>query len=212
MRQHKRELRRARANRKARQEEQSPPTQCVLLTSPAFCYAPLTPRTLSAAAPREAFAFRATALAPPRPDPGSISTPAPASSQPIGSPTPSKLDLPGPTAEDVMLMDESDRASAASTMDLAASLVAFMYGLFAGVPRGHSNRARRFKMTVLQPRQILTSELPPGRLTHHSNARTLRCTRSLMRNLGRSRWLNGPCRCLHHGCTNGTGPRPSIEP
>ena len=35
-----------------------------------------------------------------------------------------------------MLMDESDRASAASTMDLAASLVAFMYGLFAGVPRG----------------------------------------------------------------------------
>ena len=46
-------------------------------------------------------------------------------------------------------MDESDRASAASTMDLAASLVAFMYGLFAGVPRGHRNRARRFKMTVL---------------------------------------------------------------
>ena len=45
-----------------------------------------------------------------------------------------------------MLMDESDRASAASTMDLAASLVAFMYGLFAGVPRGHRTRARRFKI------------------------------------------------------------------
>jgi hypothetical protein len=49
-------------------------------------------------------------------------------------------------------------------MDLAASLVAFMYGLFAGVPRGHRNRARRFKMTVLQPRQILTSELPQAGL------------------------------------------------
>ncbi len=32
-----------------------------------------------------------------------------------------------------------------------------------------------------------------------------RCTRALMRALGRSRWLNGPCRSLHSGCTDGTG-------
>jgi hypothetical protein len=170
--------------------------------------------------------FRATALAPPRPDSGSISTPgpAPASSQPIGSPTPSKLDLPGPTAEDVMLMDESDRASAASTMDLAASLVrvAFTYGLFGDQcpPRpqeqgaeiqddGPTAEADTHKRDLASWHRSCP---PGGRLTHHSNARTLRCTRSRMRNLGRSRWLNGPCWCLHHGCTNGTGPRPTVEP
>jgi len=219
VRQHKRDLQRARANRKARQKEQSSPTQRVLLTSPAVCHAPLIPRTLSTAAPpsREACVSRTMALAPPVGlDSGNSSTlEAPVTSpQPTDTPAPGKLDLPASTAEDATLtgMDESDRASAASTVDLAASLVAFMYGLYTGVPHGHRNRARRFKMTVLQPRQLLTSELPPGRLTHYSNARALRCARSLMRNLGRSRWLNGPCRCLHHGCTNGTGPRPAIEP
>jgi hypothetical protein len=170
-------------------EEQSLPTQCVMLTSPAFCYTviPLTPPTLSTAAPRGPFVSGVTALAPPvGPGTRSSSTPAALVTSPqptsIGSPAPSKLDLPvppaaAPTAEDasvtVPLIDESlaDRASAASTMDLrvAASLVAFMYGLCTGVPRGHRNRAWRFKMTALQTRQIPASELPLrlGRLTHY---------------------------------------------
>ncbi len=52
---------------------------------------------------------------------------------------------------------------------------------------------------------------------HHRQPRRRgsRCTRALMRTLGRSRWLelsSDLCRCLHSGCTDGAGPWPSIEP
>ena len=36
--------------------------------------------------------------------------------------------------------------------------------------------------------------------------------RALMRQLGRSRWLNGRRGCLNGSCADGTGPRPLIEP
>ncbi len=211
---------------------------------PACCYTPTTPLTLTTAAPRGAFASRAImmALAPPtrRParDSGSISTAALASPQPIGSPASGKLDsdLSDRTLTVLSLCraplrmmlrinmpvddsdSESDRASAASTMDLAASLVAFRYGLglCSGVPRGHRNRARRLKMTVLQTRLILTNELPLGRLT---TLRLFERTRFTLYSgiyeepqpITMAQW---PLPMLHpsHGCTNGTGPRPSIEP
>jgi hypothetical protein len=56
--------------------------------------------------------------------------------------------------------------------------------------------------------------LSAGFSSKPERAPRLRLPRALMnlKTLGRSRWLNGLCRCLHSGCADGTEPRPSIEP
>jgi hypothetical protein len=58
---------------------------------------------------------------------------------------------------------------------------------------------------------LLTGEPAVGKHERYY-LRHSRCSRAHMRQLGRSRWPTGLCRCLHSGCTDGTGPRPSIEP
>jgi hypothetical protein len=87
-------------------------------------------------------------------------------------------------------------------------------GLRSYVPCYWSRKVRSSKRRTAhwQLTQLLTDGHAIGRNYRHPRQHRSRCTRALMKTLGRSRWLNGLCRCLHSGCTDGTGPRPSIEP
>jgi hypothetical protein len=107
-----------------------------------------------------------------------------------------------------------DLASAASTTQLFATIFALMRGLRSHVPGFWSRKARSSKRRTAhwQSTQLLTEGHAVGGHYRHPRQHRSRCTRALMKTLGRSRWLNGLCRCLHNGCTDGTGPRPSIEP
>jgi len=107
-----------------------------------------------------------------------------------------------------------DSASAASTTQLFVTIFALVRGLRSHVPCCWSRKVRSSKRRTAQwqSTQLFTDGLAIGRNYRHPRQHRSRCTRALMKTLGRSRWLNGLCRCLHSGCTDGTGPRPSIEP
>ena len=107
-----------------------------------------------------------------------------------------------------------DSASAASTTQLFVTIFALVRGLRSHVPCCWSRKVRSSKRRTAQwqSTQLFTDGLAIGRNYRHPRQHRSRCTRALMKTLGRSKWLNGLCRCLHSGCTDGTGPRPSIEP
>ena len=108
-------------------------------------------------------------------------------------------------------IEDSEQASAASTVPLLITLLSLLRGSRPDLPRHRRKQARDCTSNWQLP-QFSATDTDFGK--HHRQPRvlSLRCTRAHMKALGRSRWLNGLCRCLHSGCTNGTGPRPSIEP
>ncbi len=110
--------------------------------------------------------------------------------------------------------DDSERASAASTIPMLTSLLSFWLARRSDWSRHRGRKARDFSRGTAHGQlvHLFSSGIESGK--HHRQPRRhgSRCTRALMKTLGRSRWLNGLCRCLHSGCTDGTGPRPSIEP
>ena len=124
----------------------------------------------------------------------------------------STVDRLGCLAADDSSADDS--ASAASTTQLFVTIFALVRGLRSSVPLVWSRKVRSSKRRTAhwQSTQLLTHGLVIGRHSRHPQQHRSRCTRALMKTLGRSRWLNGLCRCLHSGCTDGTGPWPSIEP
>jgi len=121
---------------------------------------------------------------------------------------------PDLSALDDSSVDDSERASAASTIPMLTTLLSFWLARRADRPRQRGRKARDLKRGTAHGQLIhfLSSGTESGE--HHRQPRRhgSRCTRALMKTLGRSKWLNGLCRCLHSGCTNGTGPSPSIEP
>jgi len=124
--------------------------------------------------------------------------------------------VPMPLALDSFPMGEgsveySDQASAASTVPLLVSLLSFLRGFRSELPR-HRRRKVRDCKSNWQWSQPFTEAPDLGKHLWQSRAPITRCTRAHMKALGRSRWLIGLCRCLHSGCTDGTGPRPSVEP
>jgi hypothetical protein len=112
--------------------------------------------------------------------------------------------------EDTSVVD-SEQASAASTVPLLITLLSLLRGLRPELPRHRRRKVRDCKghWQLSQPSTMVTDF---GKRLWQPQTLFSRCTRAHMKALGRSRWLNGLCRCLHSGCTNGTGPRPSIEP
>ena len=111
--------------------------------------------------------------------------------------------------EDSQLVD-SEQASDASTVPILATLLSLICGFRPDVPR-RRRKVRVCKSSWLVPQSfIIDTDL--GKHCQDPRRHLPRCTRALMRALGRSRWLNGLCRGLHRGCTDGTGPRPSVEP
>jgi hypothetical protein len=105
----------------------------------------------------------------------------------------------------------SEQASAASTVPLLITLLSLLRGSRSDLPRHRRRKARDCTSNWHLP-QFSATDIDSGKHHRQPRAPSLRCTRAHMKALGRSRWLNGLCRCLHSGCTNGTGPRPSIEP
>ena len=121
---------------------------------------------------------------------------------------------PDLSALDDSSLDDSERASAASTIPMLTALLSFWLARRADRPRQRGRKARDLKRGTAHGQLVhfLSSGTESGE--HHRQPRRhgSRCTRALMKTLGRSKWLNGLCRCLHSGCTDGTGPWPSIEP
>jgi hypothetical protein len=121
---------------------------------------------------------------------------------------------PDLSALDDSSLDDSERASAASTIPMLTALLSFWLARRADRPRQRGRKARDLKRGTAHGQLVhfLSSGTESGE--HHRQPRRhgSRCTRALMKTLGRSKWLNGLCRCLHSGCTDGTGPSPSIEP
>ena len=107
-------------------------------------------------------------------------------------------------------VEDSDHASAASTVPLLVTLLSLIRGLRPELP--HRRRKGRSCKSSWPVPQLPTIDTDSGKHRRESRRHSPRCTRALMRALGRSRWLNGLCRGLHRGCTDGTGPRPSVEP
>ena len=105
----------------------------------------------------------------------------------------------------------SEQASAASTVPLLITLLSLLRGSRSDLPRHRRRKARDCTSNWHLP-QFSATDADFGKHHRQPRAPSLRCTRAHMKALGRSRWLNSLCRCLHSGCTNGTGPRPSIEP
>jgi hypothetical protein len=108
--------------------------------------------------------------------------------------------LPSPV--DDSSVEDSDPASAASAAPLLATLLSLIRGLRPDLP--HRRRKVRSCKGSWPVPQLPTADTDLGKHRRKS--------RALMRALGRSRWLNGLCRGLHRGCTDGTGPRPSVVP
>jgi hypothetical protein len=106
--------------------------------------------------------------------------------------------------------EDSDRASAASTVPLLATLLSLIHGLRPDLP--HRRRKVRSCKSSWPVPQLPTTDTDLGKHRRESRRHSPRCTRALMRALGRSKWFNGLCRGLHRGCKDGTGPRPSVEP
>ena len=126
----------------------------------------------------------------------------------------SLLHTPDLSALDDSSVDDSERASAASTIPMLTTLLSFWLARRADRPRQRGRKARDLRRGTAHGQLVhfLSSGTESGE--HHRQPRRhgSRCTRALMKTLGRSKWLNGLCRCLHSGCTDGTGPWPSIEP
>ena len=116
--------------------------------------------------------------------------------------------------DDSSVDDSEHAASAASTIPMLTTLLSFWLARRSDWPRHRGRKARDFRRGTAhgQLGHLFASGIESGE--HHRQPRQhrSRCTRALMKTLGRSRWLNSLCRCLHSGCTDGTGPRPSIEP
>ena len=108
-------------------------------------------------------------------------------------------------------VEDSEQASAASTVPLLITILSLLHGFRPALPRYRRRKARDCKGNG-QLSQPSTADTDFGKRLWQPRAHFSRCTRAHLKALGRSRWLNGLCRCLHSGCTNGTGPRPSIEP
>ena len=121
---------------------------------------------------------------------------------------------PDPSALDDSSVDDSERASAASTIPMLTSLLSLWLARRSGWPRLRGRKARDLRRGTAHGQLVHFFSSGIESREHHRQPRRhgSRCTRALMKTLGRSRWLNGLCRCLHSGCTDGTGPRPSIEP
>ena len=139
----------------------------------------------------------------------------PGASKAVSYPAPARYSLitlafgPPCQVEDSQLVD-SDRASDASTVPILATLLSLICGFRPDVPR-RRRKVRVCKSSWLVPQSFII-DTALGKHCQDPRRHLPRCTRALMRALGRSRWLNGLCRGLHRGCTDGTGPRPSVEP
>jgi hypothetical protein len=127
----------------------------------------------------------------------------------VTEPVPVLLALTFPM--DSSSIEDSEQASAASTVPLLITLLSLLRGSRPDLPRHRRKKAQDCTSNWRLP-QFSTTDTDFGKQFRQSRVLSLRCTRAHMKALGRSRWLNGLCRCLHSGCTNGTGPRPSIEP
>jgi hypothetical protein len=115
-------------------------------------------------------------------------------------------DLFSPTADTSVA--DSDHASTASTVPLLATLLSLIRGLRPVLPH-RRRKVRSFKSSLPMP-HLPTAGTDLGKHRREWRRHSPRCTRALMRAPGRSRWLNGPCRCLHRGCTDGTRRTPTF--
>jgi hypothetical protein len=229
-RQHWQELRRARAHRKSHRNTIPLPAQPVVQFSSPFPFAPPTAPTIPPTDYKGVFTFgaavrsnpsarrttnlnagRTRSAFTPQPDRPKVRRglcwcklngviPSPDLLQPDNLPSP----------VDDSLVEDSDHASAASTVSLLATLLSLIRGLRPDLP--HRRRKGRSCKSSWPVPQLPTTDTDSGKHRRESRRHSPRCTRALMRALGRSRWLNGLCRGLHRGCTDGTGPRPSVEP
>jgi hypothetical protein len=237
-RQHQQELRRARAHRKSHRNDMPRSAQPKVQFRSPFPFAPPTAPTIPPTAYKGVFTFGAAVRSnPSAPRTGNLNT----DHRPHGRDTGTRSALTaqsdrpkvhrGPDRckqngvilnSDVLQPDklsspvvdssveDSDHASAASTVPLLAALLSLIRGLRQDLPH-RRRKVRSFKSSWLVP-QLPTVESDLGKHRRELRRHPPRCTRALMRALGRSRWLNGICRSLHRGCTDGTGPRPSVEP
>ena len=238
-RQHQRDLRKARAHRKSDRIDVPRPAQPVAQPRLAFSFAPPTAPTIPLTATMGVFMFGARARsslsaqgsanlrdAPRTPgrDTGAkpVLTASPVDSKPhpvgckqsgvipsSGALLPEKAFGPPCQVEDSQLVD-SEQASDASTVPILATLLSLICGFRPDVPR-RRRKVRVCKSSWLVPQSFII-DTALGKHCQDPRRHLPRCTRALMRALGRSRWLNGLCRGLHRGCTDGTGPRPSVEP
>jgi len=237
-RQHQQELRRARAHRKSQWNDMPRPAQPVVQFRSPFPFAPPTYPSIPLTASKGVFTFSAAArLNPPTHRPENLSTePRPPerdtgtrsaltaqSDRPKVRRGPGRCKQNGAILSSELLqpdtlsssvadtsVDDSDHASAASTVPLLATLLSLIRGLRPDLSQ-RRRKGRRCKSSWPVP-QLPTTDTDLGKQRRKPRKHSPRCTRALMRALGRSRWLNGLCRGLHRGCTDGTGPRPSVEP
>ena len=237
-RQHQQELRRARAHRKSHRNDMPRPAQPEVQFRSPFPFAPPTAPTIPPTAYKGVFTFGAAVRSnPSAPRTGNLNT----DHRPHGRDTGTRSALTaqsdrpkvhrGPDRRkqngvilnsDVLQPDnlsspvadgsveDSDHASAASTVPLLVTLFSLIRGLRPDLP--HRRRKVRSYQSSRPVPQLPTTDTDSGKHRRESRRHSPRCTRALMRALGRSKWLNGLCRGLHRGCTDGTGPRPSVEP
>ena len=238
-RQHQQDLRKARAHRKTDRTGGPRPAQPVAQPRLAFSFAPPTAPTIPLTATMGVFMFGARARpslsaqgsanlrdAPRTPGRDTGAKPVLTASSVDAKPHPARCKRSGVTSssgallhekafgppcqvEDSQLVD-SDRASDASTVPILATLLSLICGFRPDVPR-RRRKVRVCKSSWLVPQSFII-DTALGKHCQDPRRHLPRCTRALMRALGRSRWLNGLCRGLHRGCTDGTGPRPSVEP
>ena len=238
-RQHQRDLRKARAHRKTDRTGGPRPAQPVAQPRLAFSFAPPTAPTIPLTATMGVFMFGARARsslsaqgsanlrdAPRTPGRDTGAKPVLTASPVDAKPHPARCKRSGVTSssgallhekafgppcqvEDSQLVD-SEQASDASTVPILATLLSLICGFRPDVPR-RRRKVRVCKSSWLVPQSFII-DTALGKHCQDPRRHLPRCTRALMRALGRSRWLNGLCRGLHRGCTDGTGPRPSVEP
>jgi hypothetical protein len=237
-RQHQQELRRARAHRKSQRNDMPRPAQPAVQFRSPFPFAPPTSPSIPLTASKGVFTFSAAARPnPPAHRPENLSTePRPPgrdtgtrSALTVQSDRPKVRRGPGRCKQNGAILssellqpdtlsssvadtsvEDSDHASAASTVPLLATLLSLIRGLRPDLSQ-RRRKGRRCKSSWPVP-QLPTTDTDLGKQRRKPRKHSPRCTRALMRALGRSRWLNGLCRGLHRGCTDGTGPRPSVEP
>ena len=237
-RQHQQELRRARAHRKSHRNDMPRPAQPEVQFRSPFPFAPPTAPTIPPTAYKGVFTFGAAVRSnpsahragnlntdhrPPGRDTSTRSALTAQSDRPKVHRGPDRRKQNGVILNSDVLqpdnlsslvadssVEDSDHASAASTVPLLVTLFSLIRGLRPDLP--HRRRKVRSYQSSRPVPQLPTTDTDSGKHRRESRRHSPRCTRALMRALGRSRWLNGLCRGLHRGCTDGTGPRPSVEP
>ena len=237
-RQHQQELRRARAHRKSHRNDMPRPAQPKVQFRSPFSFAPPTAPTIPPTAYKGVFTFGAAVRSnpsahragnlntdhrPPGRDTSTRSALTAQSDRPKVHRGPDRRKQNGVILKSDVLqpdnlsspmadssVEDSDHASAASTVPLLVTLLSLIRGLRPELP--HRRRKGRSCKSSWPVPQLPTIDTDSGKHRRESRRHSPRCTRALMRALGRSRWLNGLCRGLHRGCTDGTGPRPSVEP